>query len=228
MGLGERAASRKKAKELKSELKQLRKDLLAAGCEKNRVAAYIREFSETIELADTLQTDYEKSRTYLRIAREAIPRILDCMGESPVLEVRESLNKLVERLEQVYHDCSIREDDLDFQSTMKSLKQMVLELGTENGADTLGMSSIMLRSELENIKAVLDDAAIWKAPDFLSLAYYFLHEEKDSIREMENEQRNSFMQTYYREHFMDAFEAECEKAGRLLKIKELEQNFVYE
>lgn len=226
MNFGEKAASRKKAKELKSELKQLKKDLLSAGCEKSRVNMFVKEFWEAIELGDALQTEYEKSRKHLGSARELIPKLLDCMSESPKAEVQESLKGLVEKLDQIYHDCSIREDDLDFQSTMKSLKQMIAE--NEDGADILGISGIMLRSELENIKAVLDDAAGWKAPDFLALAFYFLHEEKDSIREMESEQRNSFVFSYFRERFMDEFERECEKAGLLQKIKELEQSFVYE
>ena len=226
MSFGEKSVSRKKSKELKKELKQLKKELLSAGGEKSSVSTSVKEFWEAIELGDSLQTEYEKSRTYLRIARESIPRLLDCMGESPEPEVLESLNTLVERLDKVYHDCSIREDDLDFQSTMKSLKQMIVEKGS--GADSSGMSGIMLRSELENIKAVLDDAAGWMAPDFLALAYYFLHEEKDALREMENEKRNSFVFAYFREHFMDDFEQECEKAGLLQKIKELEQIFVYE
>lgn len=35
------------------------------------------------------------------------------------------------------------------------------------------ISTLMLRSELENIQAVLKDAAAWEAPDFFALAFLF-------------------------------------------------------
>ena len=46
---------------------------------------------------------------------------------------------------------------------------------------------IMLRSELENLHALLEDTSEWRSPNFFALAYYFLHEteKKDKIAEME-------------------------------------------
>ena len=89
--------------------------------------------------------------------------LLECMKESPVSEVKKSLDELMGDLDQVYHDCSIRDDDLDFQSTIQSLKQMAAEYEehaakaqTEAGSK---LAAIMLRSELENVAAVLKDAA---------------------------------------------------------------------
>lgn len=228
MGFGERAASRKRARDMKSELKQLRKELLLAGCDKSSIGISVKEFGEALELADALETEYVVSRTHLNGAREAIMKLLDCMGESPKEEVNASLVALLGDLDRVYHDCSIREDDLDFKSTMKSLKEMVAAKGKQEPQGQNKMSSIMLRSELENIKAVLDDAAGWKAPDFLALAYYFLHEDKDSVRDMENVQRNTYVLSYFSEHFMEQFQQECQRAGQLEKLKELEQSYVYE
>ena len=68
-----------------------------------------------------------EARSHLAQSRAAIERLLECMKESPVSEVKKSLDELMGDLDQVYHDCSIRDDDLDFQSTIQSLKQMVAE-----------------------------------------------------------------------------------------------------
>lgn len=43
------------------------------------------------------------------------------------MKSKKSLDELMGDLDQVYHDCSIRDDDLDFQSTIQSLKQMAAE-----------------------------------------------------------------------------------------------------
>lgn len=228
MNFGERAAARKRSKELKNELKELRKELLGAGGDKAQVTATIKELQEAIELADTLQSDYEEASVHLTQAREAIMKLLDCMGVSPEAEVQESMNALISDLDQVYHDCSIREDDLDFQSTIRSLKSMVSgKSQSEATVGASGMQSIMLRSELENIKAVLDDAAGWRAPDFFALAYYFLHEDRNSLKEMENEQRNQFVLSYLNEYFMGDFMKLCENAGIKERVQTLMQEYIY-
>ncbi len=229
MNFGERAAARRKSKELKNELKDLRKDFLGVGYDKTLVANLLKEFQDTVELADTLQSDYVEAGEHLRQAREAIMKLLDCMGESPVVEVQASMDTLIADLEQVYHDCSIREDDIDFQSTIQCLKQMVAEVAKQGDAfGTGGMQAIMLRSELENVKAVLDDAAGWRAPDFLALAYYFLHEDKDNLKEMENDQRNQYVLTYLKENYMDDFLYKCKRAGIEERIQSLMQEYIYE
>lgn len=104
-------------------------------------------------------------------------------------------------------NCSIRDDDLDFQSTIQSLKQMAAEYEehaakaqTEAGSK---LAAIMLRSELENVAAVLKDAAGWEEPDFFALAYYLGHENRGSLREMENAQRNSYLVDYWRRAFLE-------------------------
>lgn len=217
MNFGERAAARKRSKNLKNELKELKKQMVSAGCDKTRLGYELKELQEALELGASLQTDYEEAGRHLTQAREAIQKLLSCMGESPASEVKESLKVLVTDLEQVYHDCSIREDDLDFQSTLRSLKLLVEQYSDK----AAGMQSIMLRSELENVSAVLDDAAGWSAPDFLALAYYFLHEDRSALKEMENAQRNACVLSYMKEHFLDGFLDECKGAGVEETVQEL-------
>lgn len=228
MNFSERAEARKKSKDLKNEIKQLKKDLIAGGCEKTAAAACTKEFKDALERGLSLREEYEQAGEHLKKAREAIERLLEYMAESPAKEVRESLNELLDDLALVYHDCSIRQDDLDFQSTTESLRQLVsLEMEKGYSPDASGMQAIMLRSELENIKAVLDDASVWRAPDFFSLAYYVLHEDKDRLREMENEQRNTYVMSYAKEHFLDEFLDTCKRAGAEQRARELMQDFVY-
>lgn len=228
MNLGERAAARKKRKNLKDELKGLKKELMAAGCEKSTALNYMKELQEIIERGSSLKAEYEQAGEYLTKARSSIATLLDYMAESPAEEVKKSLLQLAESLDRIYHDCSIRQDDADFQSTIECFRQMVgTEMKKGYSLEASGMTAIMLRSELENIKAVLDDASLWEAPDFLALAYYFLHEDKDRLKEMENAQRNAFVLTYFKEHFRDGFLEECARAGAENKVDQLVKDFVY-
>ena len=68
-------------------------------------------------------------------------------------------------------------------------------------------------SELENIQAVLKDAAAWEAPDFFALAFYLIREEKDTLADMENGQRNQFLSDYLKENFTDRYADSIEAAG---------------
>lgn len=224
MGFAERVAVRRKSKDLKNELKELRKHILVTlGGDKAQLSNDLKEFQTSMELGAALYADYVDARDNLNHAREAIVKLLECMGEKQDTEVKTDLQNLVTCLEKVYHDCSIREDDLDFQSTLCNLKKM-----TANYSENMtGMSKVMLRSELENVKAVLDDAAEWKAPDFLALAYYYLHADKNALRDMENEQRNQFVLAYFKNEFMDELIGQFYRAGKEPEVRALIKEYIY-
>ena len=213
----DRRRSKEQKKELKAGLKELRRQLTAAGVEKGAAAEYIKELQETLERRESLRSGYEEARGHLKRARESIARLSDWMGESPANEVAASLQELVAELKGVYHDCLIREDDTDFGATAAGIAQMAAQYG----ADSSGMQAIMLRSELENAKAVMDDVAGFAAPDFFALAYYLGHEERGTLSEMENGQRNQFVSDYTKEHFLNAFLRECRKAGAEPRVWEM-------
>lgn len=213
----DRRESGKQKKELKAGLKELRRQLTAAGVPKGKTAEYVKELQETLERRERLAAGYEEARRHLKRARESIARLSECMGESPANEVAVSLQELVAELRGVCHDCLIREDDADFGSTVAGITQMAARYGT----DSTGMQAIMLRSELENAKAVMDDVSGFTAPDFFALAYYLGHEERGSLAEMENEQRNQFVSAYTKEHFLDTFLRDCRKAGAEPRVWEM-------
>ena len=199
MNFSERSAQRKKARDLKNEMKQLKKDMLNAGMEKNRVNLFCKELQETLEQKAVLQTAYEDSKVHIHASIEKIDSLFLRLEEGSPSLIREGLAALNADLGLVYHDCSIRMDDLDFQSTYQCMKRMETQYG-EAGS---GISAIMLRSELENLRAVLADAKGYQTPDFFSLSYYVLHEERTSLKDMENDQRNEYVKKYCKEKFQD-------------------------
>ena len=223
MGFAERAAARRRSKDLKNELKELQKQILAGGgSDKATITAAMKELGEAIELGAQLAQAYGEAYAHLKESQASIVRLLDCMAETPAAEVRLSLDALMKELGQVCHDCAIRKDDLDFCSTVESLGR----LSADYSEQTSGMDKVMLRSELENVKAVLDDAAGWRAPDFLAVGYYILKEDKDTLRDMENEQRNQYVIKYWKEHFMDWLLEQCRLAGVEQRMEKLIQTYV--
>lgn len=224
MGFRERVAARKRSKDLKNELKELQKHILATiGGDKAQLSNDLKEFHASMELGAALYADYAEAKEHLKQAQMLLAKLLERMGVSSAAEVRENLKELIRHLEGVYHDCSIRKDDLDFQSTFRSLKQMVEKYSEA----TVGMQAIMLRSELENVKAVLDDASGWKTPDFLALAYYYLHADKDLLKDMENEQRNQFVLAYFKNEFMDELMGQFYRAGKEPEVRALIKEYIY-
>lgn len=223
MNFAERAAVRKKTKEIKNKLKELQKALVASGEDKGQVTTRLKVLQEILELGGTLRGDYEDARMHLKKARESLVTILDYMGESPIEEVQESLKRLIVDLEGVYHPCLIHEEDTDYKSTVQSLKQMVEQYSEQ----TAGIQRVMLRSELENVKSVLDDTVDWHAPEFLALAYYVLYGDKALLKDMENEQRNLHMRTYLHEQYLNAFMEQCTKAGVKAQVQTMIQEYIY-
>lgn len=222
MDFARRSAKRKRAHELRCEMKQLRKRLIMAGCDKSEANRLYGILEETVLSAAELSEAYAASSGHMEQAKERIDKLLEKMGESPAEEVKKSLEMLMAELELIYHDCMIREDDLDFQATITGLSGLIASYGER----TTGQNAIMLRSELENTKAVLDDASGFGAPDFFALAYYNEHGDKSSLKEMENEQRNRFLEEYLREHFSDAFWEELKLAHLEDATRELIERYV--
>ena len=67
--LFDRAAKGKKSKELKGELKDLKKSLLNAGGEKAYVNEALRDYQAALEQGDTLREQYEEARRHLAQSR---------------------------------------------------------------------------------------------------------------------------------------------------------------
>jgi small-conductance mechanosensitive channel len=255
MGIFGTSEQKKKIKELRENLKQLKKTLLAAGNEKGKVTVQLKELEETLVLADTLQKDYAAAKECMGKCLQRIEQLLNCLGQSSPEEEKKSLKQLTEDLDHIYHDCSIRVDDQDFQSTSDSLKKLVAQYGgaaenntaarsgisgvTKSAGDaanqeTAGntvskdvLANIMLRSELENIKAVLDDAYGWSAPDFMALAYFVRHEDKTVLADMENEQRNTHMTDYLETQFLKEFRTELAECGQEEAVKQMIESYVH-
>ena len=70
---------------------------------------------------------------------------------------------------------------------------------------------------------------MWRSPNFFALAYYFCQdaEHRDKIAEMENENRNKFLEDYLEEHLMETFMMEAGCAGCIEKVEELIQEYIY-
>lgn len=200
---------KKKQKEQRSREKDWKGKLTGAGMEKGVAGELVKIITEAQMSGESLQEDYKTSREHLERAQRKIELLLDEMTEEPERDVTKSLDSLIVDLDHVYHICSIRENDPDYGSTVKCLKTASSELGMPDAK----ISTLMLRSELENIQAVLKDAAAWEAPDFFALAFYLIREDKDTLADMENGQRNQFLSDYLKENFTDRYADSIEAAG---------------
>lgn len=220
MGIfGEKTGERKRAKQIAESARELRKALLAGGADKKLADAQLKDLREALEFGGTLRQGYVDSQEHLALARRMLISLLENMGESPVEDVKRSLDELNGHLAKICHVCGIREDDPDFKSTAEGLKNMALDLG--------GANKIMLRSELENLQALLEDTSGWRSPNFFALAYFMRHGDESRVGEMENESRNGFLLAYLNENLMDALGAEAQAAGCADKLETMIRESVF-
>ncbi len=223
MNLGGKSVRRQKKKDLRNQVRQIKKDMLGAGCDKGNTRRFLREFEETLLRAEELSAHYQTAVRHIGQSREAMERLLEHMGERPVRQVRQELQEVSEGMEHIYHDCTVRRDDADFQSSVACFQKLAAGFG--NGADAMG--ELLLRSELENIKAVLDDTAEFRAPDFFALAYYRLHEDGEALKDMEQAQRDLLLEEYLKEHFTEPFRRETDLAGVTERLAQMRQSYLH-
>ena len=164
MIFGEKTEEQKRVAELTREVKELRKELLASKLDKKQVEVQMKDLKDALELGGNLRQGYVDSQEHMAVARRGLINMMEDMNEIPIEDVKRDLDRLNGHLDQIFHECSIREDDPDFKSTADGLKNMAANMDKIN--------LIMLRSELENLQALLEDTSEWRSPNFFALAYY--------------------------------------------------------
>ena len=221
MFLGERSEAKRKSNELKNSMKSLKKRLIEAGMDKVSANKILKELQEAMEEGELQNSSYQKAYDHLERANRTVERLLEGMELCGEEEIARNIRNFTKELHQVTHVCLLREDDTDFISTRKYMESISYESLRKPGA------LLMLRSELENLRAVFADAMGWQAPEFFALAYYLLHEKGDALGELENEQRNQFLTDYLQDNFLLYFYKFCEQAGVKAEVTEMIQDYIY-
>lgn len=221
MIFGERSEAKKKSYELKNSIKDLKKQLIEAGMDKNTANKNLKELLEAIIEGERQSRSYQEAHVHLERANRTIERLLEGMEFCDEEEIVRNVKNFTKELYQVTHTCLIREDDMDFISTRNYMEGISCDKLRKPGA------LIMLRSELENLRAVFADAMEWQSPDFFALAYYLLHEGGEALKELENEQRNQYLTDYLRDNFLLYFYKFCEQAGLKEEVTEMIQDYIY-
>lgn len=193
MGLFEISEEKKRAKEIRKEGKNLRKLILSSGLEKKQMDIFLEEFLYCVEQGACQQEQYYSAKAHMESCLEIVNDILPQMRELPEEKCKECLQQMLLYLPYVYHECLIRKDDLDYDATLHYMNTKVPAY-TET-------DRLMMQSELENLKAVFDDAMQWAAPDFMALAYFLQQEGSTMLADMENTGRNSYIERIYKERF---------------------------
>lgn len=221
MGVGEKSSEKKLAKNLKKELGQFRKQLCGAGVEKNEALKYLKELQAALNGARRFKAEYMSARGHSLRARRKMERMMDGMGDWPDEEIIKNMKELVQELDHAGHDCLLREDDNDFTSSRNCLDKMAKE-----GVESSSAKFIMLRSELENLYAILSEALEWQEPVYFDYAYYFLNENGEALKEKGNDARASFVADYRKEHFDIPFFGACRRAGIEEEVRQAMRDYM--
>ena len=205
MGLFNQSIEKKREKEIRREAKEISKELAAFGMDKKATKEYLEVFQELLIDACLQKDCYVCSKQQMAECRLLIDTLLPDIAKKEANEVCSQLKQLVVLLQGIYHECTIRRDDLDFASTYAYIKKTAQEY---DGSDRL-----MLQSELENLLHVVEETLEWEAPDFCALACLCKYGNRSDLAEIENHQRNEMIMRFYREQFWDGFERELEDCG---------------
>ena len=218
MGLFDVSEEKKCAKMIRKEGKALRKDLIKAGLDKKQVDAFLEEYLETLELAWIEQKRYKTARTYMKTCIDFITEMVPDMCGMPVEVCKEKLMGMLKDLPLVYHDCLVRKDDMDFESTFQYLNRTIPSYTMQN--------RLMMQSELENLRAVFADILDRNAPEFVALAYFLRHGRSELLSDMENSQRNNYMENFFKDKFWDVQSEMIEKVYMLERVLQFENQIL--
>lgn len=211
MGIFTQSAEKKREKEIQQEAKELTKELVSRGMDK-RTAKHYMEVLEGLILAAVLQRDaYIESKKRMATAQIVIEALLVDITERESAKVRGELARLAVNLTDIFHECTIRKDDLDFASTYAYINRAAREYE--------GSQHLMLQSELENLLHMVAEVDEWEEPDFCALALFCKYGPREELADIENSQRNDMLLRYYEGQFWDDFEKELATVMMTERVK---------
>jgi len=217
MGIFSQNAEKKREKEIQQEARELTKELISSGMDKRAAKNYM-EVLESLVIAAVSQRDaYIESKKRMATGQVIIEKMLEDITEKEPAKVRGELARLAVNLTDIFHECTIRKDDLDFASTYDYINRATREYE--------GAHRLMLQSELENLLHMISEIEEWEEPDFCALALFCKYGPREDLADIENSQRNEMLLKYYKGQFWDDFEKELatvrmtERVGKWIEGK---------
>ena len=216
MGIFTQSTEKKRVKEIQQEAKELTKELVSRGMDKRAVKNYM-DVLEGLVLAAALQREaYIESKKRMASVQIIIEALLVDIMEMEPEKVRRELARLTVKMTDIFHECTIRKDDLDFSSTYDYINRATKEYE--------GTQRLMLQSELENLLHMVSEVEEWEEPDFCALALFCQYGPREDLADIENSQRNEMLLRYYKGQFWDDFEKELVA----VKMTERVENWIEE
>ena len=204
MWIFSQSAEKKQERTIRKEARELKKQLIEAGMKRQEAKAEMERLLLLVMEAYRQNKAYEKSKNQILFAQMLIEKLLEEVFESEE-EVKERLKKLTSVLAEVFHECTIREDDTDFKLTCDYFNNVA-----QSYEDS---KRFMLQSELENLEYLLGDVLQWRAPDFFALAYFCKFGDKSKLGEFSNDKRNEMLLNYYQEEYWNELERKLLEVG---------------
>jgi len=205
MWIFKQSIEKKREKVIRQEAKDFMKQFAEAGMNRQTARSGMEMLSSLVIEGYQQNKVYAKSKTQIAFSMMLIEKLMEEMQKKDAENVRERLKKLTSVLAEVFHECTIREDDADFADTCAYIKSM--------SAAYDNSQCLMLQSELENLLHLLGEVRDWEEPDFCALAYFQKYGDKSELGELANCLRNEMLIRFYCERYWDDFERELTAIG---------------
>ena len=211
MGIFRQSVEKKREKLIQKEAKAFVKKLTLAGMDRKTAKNRMEMLSSLVTEGYYQNKVYAKSKVQIGFAMMLIEKLMEEMHKKDVQTIRERLKKLSSVLGEVFHECTIREDDMDFSVTCTYIKSMA-EIYDD-------VQCVIVQSELENLLHLFTEVKEWEEPDFCALAFFLKYGKKSELGELANCLRNERIIHYYREQYWDNFEGELSAVGMKEEIE---------
>ena len=211
MGIFGQSAEKKREKEIHQEAKDIVKELVNAGMDKRAAKNYVDVLQELLVEACAQRDSYVESKKRMAAGQVIIEELLTDIAEKEPAKVRGELARLAIDLTDIFHECTIRKDDIDFATTYAYINKATKEYE--------GANRLMLQSELENLLHMISEIEEWEEPDFCALALFCKYGNRSDLADIENRQRNEMLMRYYRGQYWDDFEKELVNIGMGERVK---------
>lgn len=187
-------------KEFYSRVRMLKKAMLQAGCDASEVNAQVREFERFVKAGTSMEQSYNLAHEQAESALLRISQILISLKGDDKKQTQELFEELEEKLGRIYDEFLFDKEDGRLNSLIREIKEAAKD--PENSR---------IRSALEELREILEQKLNQEEPNFFTMGYYVLHEDRKKLHGMDIPKMNGMLREYIDDHFMRAFLKNAEK-----------------
>lgn len=182
------------------QIKEIKKNMLAADCNKTAVRAWFKLYDKTLKKAEDAKEEYQKCLHNTMIVQEYGKQMEQFMVQKAVPDRENRLRQFGKDFKRIQgaiaHEFIISSQNQEFFSTYQSLQKLLKQPLNDHHQE------LILHSEIENLLALLAEGLALEKPHFFALGFFHMEHTDQELYDMPSSEKRQYILNLYEKGFL--------------------------